>query len=105
MDQYRVYGNPIKQSKSPFIHQSFSQSTHQNLAYQSELVELEAFKETVIKFAQQGGKGANVTVPFKEQALHLCDRLTERAKLAGAVNTLTFDNGLINLFEACCSMI
>jgi shikimate dehydrogenase len=95
MDQYRVYGNPIKQSKSPFIHQSFSKSTHQNLIYQSEFVELEAFKETVIKFVQQGGKGANVTAPFKEQALQLCDHLTQRAKLAGAVNTLSFDNGLI----------
>ncbi len=95
MDQYRVYGNPIKQSRSPFIHQLFAKQTGQQLNYQSELVPLDKFAETVWAFAQAGGKGANVTVPFKEQALQLCDHLSNRAKLAGAVNTLSFKAGKI----------
>lgn len=95
MAQYRVYGNPIKQSQSPFIHQSFAQSANQTLEYTSELVIDGDFSSTVLSFIEQGGKGANVTAPFKEQALMLCDQVTERAKLAGAVNTLSFENDLI----------
>ncbi|QBG36269.1 shikimate dehydrogenase [Litorilituus sediminis] len=90
MDNYRVFGNPIKQSRSPFIHQQFALSTNQELDYQAQLVELDQFASTVKEFIAQGGKGANITVPFKEQALELADHLTERAKLAGAVNTLSF---------------
>ena len=95
MDQYRVYGNPIKQSKSPFIHQAFAEQTNQSIDYQSELVALDAFEDTVRSFFNAGGKGANVTAPFKEQAMALCDQLTDRAKLAGAVNTLYFRDGKI----------
>ncbi len=95
MDQYLVYGNPIKQSRSPFIHQAFAQSTEQNISYQSQLVALDGFAEEVQRFIKQGGKGANVTAPFKEQAMQLCDHLTKRAELAGAVNTLTFIDGEI----------
>jgi len=95
MDQYRVYGNPIKQSKSPFIHQQFAKQTAQTINYQSELVELDQFEETVRQFIHDGGKGANVTAPFKEEAMALCDHLSERAKLAGAVNTLFFVDGEI----------
>lgn len=96
MDQYRVFGNPIKHSQSPFIHQMFASDNQQVLNYQKELIELDAFKVTVSKFIEQGGLGANVTVPFKEQALELCDQLSERARLAGAVNTLSFSNGRIS---------
>lgn len=95
MDQYRVFGNPIKQSRSPFIHQSFAQSTEQALDYQSELVALDVFEQRIKQFSTQKGKGANITVPFKEQALALCDQLSERARLAGAVNTLSFIDGKI----------
>ncbi len=95
MDNYRVFGNPIKQSRSPFIHQQFALSTNQELDYQAQLVELDQFASTVKKFIAQGGKGANITVPFKEQALELADHLTERAKLAGAVNTLSFIDGKV----------
>jgi shikimate dehydrogenase len=95
MDQYRVYGNPINQSRSPYIHHQFAQQTVQDIDYQSELVEMDAFTHTVQRFIESGGKGANVTLPFKEQAMQLCDQLTERAKLAGAVNTLSFLNGKI----------
>ena len=67
MDQYRVFGNPIKQSRSPIIHQSFAQQTQQELNYQSEYVELEQFEQTIHDFIKSGGKGANITVPFKEK--------------------------------------
>lgn len=90
MDQYRVFGNPIKQSRSPLIHQSFALQTHQELNYQTEYVELDGFEQAIKNFIKNGGKGINVTAPFKEQAMALCDHLSERAKLAGAVNTLSF---------------
>jgi len=94
-DQYLVYGNPIEQSRSPDIHQIFANESHQNINYQKQLVGLDDFSTTVSQFISQGGKGANVTAPFKEQALKLANILTERASLAGAVNTLTFKGGKI----------
>ena len=93
MDQYRVFGNPIKQSRSPYIHQQFAQATNQQLSYQAELVPLTRFAARIEEFVNSGGKGANITVPFKEQAKELCDELSERARLAGAVNTLSFSQG------------
>ena len=90
MDQYRVYGNPIAQSRSPYIHQAFAEQTMQPLNYQSQLIEVGNFNRDVHAFIEQGGKGANVTMPFKDDAFALCDELTERAKVANAVNTLTF---------------
>jgi shikimate dehydrogenase len=90
MDQYRVFGNPIAQSKSPFIHQNFAKQTDQKMHYQSELVELNQFNLAVQNLIANDGKGANITAPFKEQAFALCDHVSERAKLAGAVNTLIF---------------
>jgi len=95
MDQYRVFGNPIKHSRSPFIHQSFAKATKQELNYQTQLAEPDGFSSAIAEFIVQGGKGANVTVPFKEQALEISDELSDRARLAGAVNTLSFENGKI----------
>lgn len=95
MDQFRVFGNPIAQSKSPFIHQQFALQTKQLMNYQSELVELDKFALAVQELIANNGKGANVTAPFKEQAFALCDELSGRAELAGAVNTLIFTNGKI----------
>lgn len=95
MDQYRVYGNPIQQSKSPIIHQAFAAQTEQKLQYDKELVQLGRFEQVVNAFIRKGGKGANVTAPFKEQACELCHYLTDRAKLSGAVNTLSFIDGEI----------
>ncbi|MGB1263519.1 MAG: shikimate dehydrogenase [Cognaticolwellia sp.] len=95
MDQYRVFGNPIAQSKSPFIHQHFAEQTKQVINYQSELVALDQFQQAVTRLIANQGKGANVTAPFKEQAFALCDEVSDRAQLAGAVNTLTFDKGRI----------
>jgi len=95
MDQYRVFGNPIKQSRSPYIHQEFALQTKQAIDYKSELVSLDGFEEAVFEFIRLGGMGANVTAPFKEQAMKMCDQLTERALLAGSVNTLSFSDGKI----------
>ena len=94
-DQYLVYGNPIEQSRSPEIHHIFASKSQQNINYKKQLVALDDFSTEVSDFISQGGKGANVTAPFKEQALRLADVLTERASLAGAVNTLTFKEGKI----------
>ncbi|MBU2870997.1 shikimate dehydrogenase [Colwellia sp. E2M01] len=94
-DQYLVYGNPIKQSRSPDIHKIFADENKIAINYQKQLVELGGFDSAVKSFISQGGKGANVTAPFKEDALKLSDSLTERASLAGAVNTLTFKEGKI----------
>ncbi|KGJ96718.1 shikimate dehydrogenase [Colwellia psychrerythraea] len=94
-DQYRVFGNPIEHSRSPDIHHIFASKSQQIINYQKQLVAIDGFSAAVTDFIHQGGKGANVTVPFKEQALALADELTERASLAGAVNTLTFEEGKI----------
>jgi shikimate dehydrogenase len=95
MKQFRVFGNPIAQSKSPFIHQQFAVQSTLTMNYESEFVELDGFVVAVKKLIANKGKGANVTAPFKEQAFALCDELSDRAKLAGAVNTLMFSNGFI----------
>lgn len=94
-DQYRVFGNPIEHSRSPDIHHIFAEKSQQNIDYQKQLVDIEDFSNAISSFIHQGGKGANVTVPFKEQALIIADELTERASLAGAVNTLSFREGKI----------
>ncbi|MCX4026926.1 shikimate dehydrogenase [Endozoicomonas sp. SM1973] len=90
-DQYAVVGNPIAHSKSPVIHQLFAGTTNQDLTYNTLLAPLEAFEETIKDFFAQGGKGLNVTVPFKQNAWHYAQQLTEAAKRAGAVNTLWLD--------------
>jgi len=95
LDQYCVFGNPIEHSRSPFIHHAFAKQTNQNIEYQKKLVALDDFSSTVAAFIKQDGRGANITVPFKEQALALADELSERARLAGAVNTLPFKNGKV----------
>ncbi|RFB67206.1 MULTISPECIES: shikimate dehydrogenase [unclassified Herbaspirillum] len=95
MDAYVVIGNPIAHSKSPEIHAQFAAQTAQQLSYERLLAPLQGFKAAVKVFIANGGKGANVTVPFKLDAHALADRLTERARLAGAVNTLKFEDGVI----------
>lgn len=89
MDRYVVFGNPISHSKSPAIHRVFAEQTGQQLAYTTELAPLDGFAECARAFFSTGGLGANVTVPFKEEAYRLCDQLTPRARRAGAVNTLS----------------
>lgn len=94
-DRYCVIGNPIAHSKSPEIHAVFAAQTGQDIHYARCLAPLDGFAETVRDLAAQGYRGANVTVPFKIEAFTLATRLSERARAAGAVNTLTFANGEI----------
>ena len=91
-DLYAVVGHPISHSKSPRIHSLFAQQTGQAVEYTAIQAPLEDFAGTVREFFQRGGKGLNVTVPFKEQAWQLAELRTERAEKAGAVNTLYRDN-------------
>lgn len=96
VDSYVVFGNPISQSKSPFIHTLFARQTNQPLTYTTACPDKEAFAQAASEFFAMGGKGCNVTVPFKEDAYRFAHRVTERAQLAGAVNTLKkLDDGEI----------
>ena len=90
-DRYAVMGNPIAHSKSPEIHALFARQTHQNLRYDAILVPLDGFAAAVDAFQQAGGKGLNITVPFKQQAWQQVDTRSARAELAGAVNTIVFE--------------
>jgi shikimate dehydrogenase len=96
MDAYVVIGNPIAHSKSPEIHAQFAAQTGQPLSYERLLAPLNGFKASVQVFMRRGGRGANVTLPFKLEAHALADTLSERARLAGAVNTLAFDGERIH---------
>ena len=88
IDQYAVFGSPIKHSKSPRIHQLFAEQTGQALHYTAELVTAEQFAQRVSEFFAKGGRGLNCTVPLKELAWSYADKRTERAELSKAVNTL-----------------
>jgi shikimate dehydrogenase len=90
LDRYAVFGNPVAHSRSPRIHALFAAQTGQALTYEAVLAPLDGFAASVRGFAAAGGRGANVTVPFKEEAYRLATRLSERARAAGAVNTLCF---------------
>jgi shikimate dehydrogenase len=87
-DRYAVFGNPIAHSKSPQIHARFAEQTGQALMYTAEHIEENDFEAAVERFLQGDGKGLNITVPFKERAWALAQWRSERAELAGAVNTL-----------------
>ncbi|PSF13513.1 shikimate dehydrogenase [Marinobacter fuscus] len=90
-DLYAVVGHPISHSKSPRIHSLFARQTGEPVEYTAIQAPLDDFTGTVHEFFNRGGKGLNVTVPFKEQAWTLADRRTPRAELAGAANTLFRD--------------
>ncbi|MDH5544247.1 MAG: shikimate dehydrogenase [Gammaproteobacteria bacterium] len=92
MDRYAVMGNPIAHSKSPMIHTLFAQQTSESLTYEAILVPLESFSSAVRAFQKDGGKGLNVTVPFKTEAWQLSNRYSDFAHRAGAVNTLEFSS-------------
>jgi shikimate dehydrogenase len=88
-DRYAVFGNPIAHSKSPFIHEQFARQLDQQLTYDRQLVDVEGFTEAASAFFSAGGKGLNITVPFKLEAYQFADSLSGRARDAGAVNTLS----------------
>lgn len=96
LDRYAVMGNPIAHSKSPMIHALFAGETQQSLVYEAILVELGALPEAVQAFKAEGGKGLNITVPFKRDAWRMVDERSECATLAGAVNTILIrDDGTL----------
>lgn len=88
MQNYAVFGNPISHSKSPRIHQLFAEQTGIPHPYERICAPVNGFAQSIADFLAHNGVGANVTLPFKEQAYDLVDELTERASLAGAVNTI-----------------
>ncbi|WP_423598171.1 shikimate dehydrogenase [Roseateles sp. MS654] len=90
-DRYAVAGNPVGHSRSPEIHAAFAAQTGQSLVYERLLCPLDGFDASIRAFVEAGGRGCNVTVPFKFEAFRLAARKTPRAALAGAVNTLRFD--------------
>jgi len=94
-DKYAVVGNPIAHSKSPEIHGLFARHTHQSITYERLQAPLNGFEEFALGLREAGYRGLNVTIPFKLDAAKLADRLTPRARLAGAVNTLKFEGDAI----------
>lgn len=89
---YAVMGNPVNHSLSPRIHGMFSSACDIPLEYRAILVEPDQFEQAVQQFASQGGRGLNITVPFKLDAWHIATQRSERAQLAGAVNTLAINS-------------
>jgi shikimate dehydrogenase len=89
-DQYAVIGNPVEHSLSPQIHAEFARVTGQDLAYGRIFAPRDGFREAVLAFRAAGGKGLNVTLPFKHEAWRLATVRSGFALVAGAVNTLSF---------------
>ena len=93
-DRYAVIGNPVSHSKSPWIHAEFARQTRQDIEYARIEAPLDGFARTVGAFRAAGGRGANVTLPFKAQAFFYCgDAVSQRARAAGVVNTLMLEDG------------
>ncbi len=91
LDRYAVVGNPVAHSLSPRIHAEFARQTGQALSYEAIELATDAFAAGIADLQRRGYRGLNVTVPFKRQAWELCDSLSSRAEIAGAVNTLMLD--------------
>lgn len=91
MDQYCVMGNPVQHSKSPLIYRLFAEQTGQSIHYSPLLVELDGLIDALGHFQAQGGKGVNITLPFKHRAFALVDTLSDRAQRAEAVNFIRFN--------------
>jgi shikimate dehydrogenase len=95
MDRYCVMGNPVDHSKSPWIHARFAALTGEPVEYGRRLIGLDEFPAAVRAFIAEGGKGCNITVPFKFQAASLVTRRSARAALAEACNILSFEGEAI----------
>jgi shikimate dehydrogenase len=89
--RYAVMGNPVAHSKSPEIHKQFAHQFNHNIEYTALWVDTDGFADAMEQYRAEGGKGFNITVPFKLEAFRLADNLSDRAKLAGAVNTIRFE--------------
>lgn len=89
-DKYAVIGNPVEHSLSPAIHAEFARATGQGIVYERILAPLAGFRAAALRFRDEGGKGLNVTLPFKHEAWQLAGTRSGFALAAGALNTLTF---------------
>jgi shikimate dehydrogenase len=94
-DRYALFGNPLGQSKSPVIHTAFARETGQDLRYDLIETPQDGFGAAFAAFRTAGGRGANVTMPFKLEAFALATELSERGRLAGAINAVKFEDGRI----------
>jgi len=95
-DRYAVIGHPVSHSKSPWIHAEFARQTRQDLDYGRIEAPLDGFARTLADFRAAGGRGANITLPFKDQAFRYCEgEVTDRAQAVGVVNTLVFQGGKV----------
>ena len=95
VDRYGVMGYPVSHSHSPTIHRLFAIQTQQDLKYELLQVAPEQLEKAVLQFGRTGGKGLNITVPHKSKVMRLVKEMSDRAKIAGAVNTLLFKDGEI----------
>jgi shikimate dehydrogenase len=89
-DRYAVIGNPVAHSKSPQIHAAFAAQTGQSISYEHVLAPVDGFGRTVRGLIERGYAGANITLPFKQDAFELADNLSQRAIAAGSANTFKF---------------
>lgn len=96
IDRYGVMGYPVSHSRSPVIHRLFALQTNQHIQYELLQVAPDKLETAVRQFQRTGGKGLNITVPHKSEVAKLCDHLSEPASTAGAVNTLSFQDGEIH---------
>ncbi|MGB5543204.1 MAG: shikimate dehydrogenase [Gammaproteobacteria bacterium] len=90
VDRYGLVGHPVSHSRSPWIHRRFAEQTGQQIEFELIDVEPGNFEQEVTRFRRRGGRGLNVTLPYKHDAFRFSDRLSERAQLAEAVNTLAW---------------
>jgi len=95
MDKYCVFGNPIKHSLSPLIHSLFAKQTGHKLSYDKILSPVDSLPQSIKNFINSGGKGFNITLPFKIEAFKIAHKTTPRAKITGSVNTIKVEKGIL----------
>jgi len=94
-DRYAVIGNPVAHSRSPEIHAAFARALGEDIDYGRLQATVAGFRPLLERFRNDGGKGLNITLPFKEEAFRYADTLSDRARAVEAVNTLRFDAGRV----------